>query len=269
MTSSQCKHQGNVITLASADLLTCWGVTACISGPMYFVTGASGALGKELVRKIRNEREPAQVIEILRVKSEQIVNESQIYMDLKAFDSKTLALTIDYLKPQKKIVLVLLAAGSDQDSNALDIFQINYFSAIQICDVFDTYCERNKIPLQCIFALSAVALTPHIQKPFYSASKAALYNYVKYRLKIKNSYSITCGIFLGPFRSKLWDVDRMKKFSSITLLFRRNFTSTSKAKLILKKIDNEKSGIFYHPTSLFNMLVSFSQVMTRRKLDHG
>ena len=210
---------------------------------MYFVTGASGALGKELIRKIKNEREPTPIIEILRTKSDQIVHQSQIYMDLKDFDTRALALTLEYLQPQDKIVLILLAAESDQDSNARDVFQINYFSAVQICEIFDMFCERNKIPLQIIFALSGAAFTPDIKKPSYSASKAALYNYVKYRLKIRNSYSLTCGIFLGPFRSKLWDVDRMKKFFFIAL-FRRHFTTTSKANLILRKIDNKKAPIY-------------------------
>ena len=232
---------------------------------MYFVTGATGALGKELIRVIKNERESVHVVEILRTKSDQVFDQSQFYMDLKDFDARALALTLENIQPQEKIVLILLAAGSDQDSNALEIFQINYFSAVQICEIFDMYCERNKVPLQIIFALSGTALNPDIKKPNYSASKAALYNYVKYRLKTRNSYSLTCGIFLGPFRSKLWDDDRMKKYFFIAL-FKKHFTTTSKAFLILRKIDDNKAGIFYHPTTILNILLAFSQIVTRRKL---
>jgi len=230
----------------------------------YVVTGASGTLGSALIKLIKAGDEEAPVLEVHRCISVQNSDPSKICIDLARLDLSALNSALTFIEPYDTVVLVHLAAEHNTDLDVHEIFNVNYFSVVKLCEIIEAFCLKTQSTLQCVFALSGTAFSPEVQKPGYSASKAALYNYVKYRLKIKSFNSITCGIFLGPFKSDLWDENRMTKWKPVTQTFRRCFSASSKAEIIFRKIEKKHSGLYIHPTVFISIAVSIRQFLIRR-----
>lgn len=236
----------------------------------YLVFGANGSLGKELVELLSRAKPEDFIFAGYREGAQNL--ELPNLMNVKYFNFdfvSTGPFRIEDLKLKElnlsKIVLLHCVAEADSDySKPHDLYLVNYLKPIQISQSVRDFCLKSKIELHCVFVLSSVGIYPEAHLVHYSASKAALLNYTFAMMDAKVKDFYLYGIFTGPFRSRLWDEERMRKFV-FTQKLNFLFQPENKAKKILKIVDRQRSGLYLNPSIFLAFVKAMCRFSVRSK----
>lgn len=206
--------------------------------------GSTSVLCHDIVEKILESNTNNSIFGIGRKHSKNIPLSNFIKIDMLNRVQSQFSNLEEVINKYDEIYLFALAATLDTSTlTNSEILQINYVGIIDVIELFERICIDKQVVLNSVLILSSTALLPNKKVPQYSASKAALFNYAKFKLNNKHYSHKFFGIFVGPFKSPLWDDSRMKKlgFLSKSNLF---FNSKIEANRVWKIISRRSSGIF-------------------------
>ena len=221
------------------------------------VFGSTGVLGRQIVLTLKDSNEV--VIEINRRKS----NSGQISIDLADQISHDFFQELkNLLNDVDEVTIYFAAVANDlQYQSDISIHRVNFINPKLIADFLEEYCILKNITLKLVFFLSSVDIYPSSKIPNYSASKAALKNYILGKLSLVHIGINYYGIYTGPFKSPMWDPIRMQKYENILKVIRYPVEPKDKIKRIMGIISKNHNTIKYDLSHYFHLAIMFKQVI--------
>ena len=236
----------------------------------YIIFGANGSLGQELVNLLLKTKPNSRVFAGYRDGPQDSGFKHDSRLQTFAFDFLSprpfniLSLGLKNLEIEKIVLINCVCKVDTASAKSQDIYDINYLSPLTICETVKDYCRPTAIEFHCVFIMSSVSFYPEVNLVHYSASKSALLNYTLSMTRLREPDAFFYGIFTGPFISRLWDEERMKRFlftQKLDVFFR----PAMKARRIVRITESRRPGVYLHPSAFVSILKATIEIHRRRR----